>query len=139
MNALFTPLAAEVGRYAEYINPEGYKIDADTSHMLGFGLEIAALGIVIVFSVLVIIWLLVELMGFVFYKLPKKRAEQSASETVVKPSLEDFIQPQQAETLDVDDSEEIAVLTAAISVYLDRPASGFIVRSVRRASVRFGQ
>jgi len=93
------------------------------------GLLHTLLGMLIIFVALAILWGVIELFRFVFERVTssKKRA--------VPPS-DPAEQPQTAaaETAEPeqDDSELIAVITAAVAAYLDKPQGSFRVVSFKR-------
>ncbi|MBP3384909.1 MAG: OadG family protein [Firmicutes bacterium] len=90
--------------------------------------EYTALGMGIVFAILIFISLCIWLMGLLV-KGKKPAAEPAAAEPAVQP----------AEDPDVIDPEIIAVITAAIHQYIkdengDDNNEGYVVRKVRRAT-----
>lgn len=90
--------------------------------------EYTALGMGIVFAILIFISVCIWLMGLLV-KGKKPAAEPAAAEPAVQP----------AEDPDVIDPEIIAVITAAIHQYIkdengDDNNEGYVVRKVRRAT-----
>ncbi len=96
---------------------------------MGEGVVVLVIGMVIVFSVLILLWAI--LLGFeqVFYKIPQKKKAKA----VAKPQeavTENVIAPQVEE----DDTEIVAVITAAICALTNQNASNFKIKSIRRIS-----
>ena len=87
-----------------------------------YGLEMLLIGMVIVFSVLALLWITLEISGRAFQKLsaPKNPAAEK-SEPTVAPELQT-----------TDETELIAVLTAAIAAMESAPAARFRVVSFKR-------
>lgn len=145
MSTLSVVLAATAGEYSKFINPDGYKIEGNFGERMMFGLEVAALGLIIVFTVLIILWLFLETLGYFMYKRPKKKEEkrllqievenspERAIEFMASPAVPVAASPVQA-AAPQDDMEEIAAVSAAIAAYLGKPQSGFVVRSIKRLS-----
>lgn len=90
---------------------------------LSEGLMTTFVGLLIVFSVLIILMLVMMLMKVIFYKPETKTAEKPA------PSAPAVVQP---ESNAADEAELIAVLTAAVAVCMDKPASKLNIKSYRR-------
>ena len=95
------------------------------SEALGTGGMVTLVGLSIVFGVLVVLMLVLMLFKVIFYKDPKKAqpAEQKTVQTTA-PS------PVTAQT--EDDTELIAVLTAAISASLNTSTYNLRIKSYRR-------
>ena len=88
-----------------------------------YGLQMLLIGMLIVFSVLALLWLSLEISGRIF----KKLAEGA------KPTVEKKPEPVAvAEVKVTDDTELIAVLTAAIAAMESAPAARFRVVSFKR-------
>ena len=95
------------------------------------GLQTLGLGMAIVFAVLIIIWGACELLHIAVHGTGKK-------ETVAAPAAEPtpavVTAPTPAPTSTAtDDSELIAVITAAVAAVLDQPTTSFRVVSFRRS------
>ena len=88
-----------------------------------YGLQMLLIGMLIIFSVLALLWLSLEISGSIFRKLSGKTAPavERKPEAVTAPA------PAAA-----DDTELIAVLTAAIAAMESAPASRFRVVSFKR-------
>lgn len=92
------------------------------------GLKVTAVGLAIVFSVLIILMLILMLMKVVFAKEPKKTVEvveakpQEAIPAPIEVKAED----------DIDEEELIAVLTAAIAASLNTSTYNLQIKSYRR-------
>lgn len=88
-----------------------------------YGLEMLLIGMVIIFAVLSLLWLSLELSGRIFRKLSGN----------TKPVAEKKVEPVAIpETPVTDDTELIAVLTAAIAAMESAPAARFRVVSFKR-------
>ena len=88
------------------------------------------LGMAVVFSSLIILWLVIEVFRLVFEKVGSagKKKEKSADAPVAVDAPETA-----AEVAECGDEIEIvAAITAAISVYLDVPQTSFRVVSFRK-------
>ena len=90
------------------------------------------LGMAVVFASLIILWLVIEIFRVVFEKVSSsgKKKEKSTDEPVAEetPAIA-------AEAVDnSDETEIVAAITAAISVYLDVPQTSFRVVSFRKNS-----
>ncbi|MBE7048168.1 MAG: hypothetical protein E7393_02190 [Ruminococcaceae bacterium] len=93
------------------------------NHVLMQGTVIAVIGICIVFLVLAIVWGILELLRIFF---TAKKEPVMATPTVASPVTTP------APSVTTEDSEIIAVLTAAIAASLNQPASSLRIRSYRR-------
>lgn len=95
---------------------------------LGEALEtggmVTALGLTIVFSVLIILMIVLMLFKVIFYREPKK-AEDNAAETAVETE----VQPISSEP---NNDELIAVLTAAVAASLNTSTYNLRIKSYRR-------
>lgn len=86
-----------------------------------YGLKMLLVGMVIVFSVLALLWLSLEISGRIFRKL------SGTAKPVVEKKPEPIVTAPAA-----DDTELIAVLTAAIAAVESAPAARFRVVSFKR-------
>lgn len=89
------------------------------------GLAYTVMGICIVFMILVIIMLVIKAMAFFSgERKPKtvKVAENTSNEVIKE------------DTKNNDDTELVAVITAAIAVMMQQNASDFVVRSYKKVS-----
>ena len=91
--------------------------------------QTVVLGMLAVFSVLAVLWLVLAIMGKFFTAAPKKEKKQ---EPVAAPAV--AAEPVQTGTPVANDEEIVAAITAAISLMLDKPQSAFRVVSFRQAS-----
>lgn len=89
---------------------------------LGEGFKVTAVGLVIVFAVLIILMLVMMLMKVVFYKDPSKTAEEVAEPVKTSTPAND----------NIDETELIAVLTAAIAASLNTSTYNLNIKSYRR-------
>lgn len=96
---------------------------------LGEGLQVTVVGLAIVFSVLVILMLVLMAMKALFYK-PNKIKQANVSPQV-KNEAKPVNKAVQAED-DMDESELIAVLTAAIAASLNTSTYNLNIKSYRR-------
>lgn len=99
------------------------------SEALSEGLMVAGVGLVIVFSVLVILMIAMMLMKVVFYK-PGGAKAASASAPTPAPAPKAAVQP--SAPSDMDEGELVAVLTAAIAASLNTSTYNLNVKSFRR-------
>ena len=106
-----------------------------------YGLQVAAIGLVVVFLGLAILIGFITLMALVFKAIDAKKAAKAKAEAEAKamaaakpqeaPAAPEAPQPVEAET--VDDGELIAVIAAAIAAFTDSDKQ-LVVRKVRRVS-----
>ena len=94
----------------------------DRNELILEGLAYTVMGILIVFMILVIIMLVIKAMALLNTEKKPKAVETKVVEEI----------PAVAETK--DDSELIAVITAAIAAAMGKSASGFVVRSYKTVS-----
>ena len=87
-----------------------------------YGLEMLLIGMVIVFAVLTLLWFAIELFGRVFSNFSGTK----------KPVIEKKPEPVVVASVATDDTELIAVLTAAIAAMESAPATRFRVVSFKR-------
>lgn len=102
------------------------------SEALGEGLMTTFVGLVIVFSVLIILMLVMMLMKVVFYNPTQKKKSKVKAAAVDKPVNDDSASA--TVEASADDTQLIAVLTAAVAAYLDKPASKFNIKSHKRVA-----
>ena len=91
---------------------------------VAYGLQMLLVGMLIVFSVLALLWLALEISGSIFRKLSGQ----------AKPAAEKKVEPAPAAPVAAvaDETELIAVLTAAIAAMESAPAARFRVVSCKR-------
>ena len=94
---------------------------------LGQGTEVAVVGLIIVFSVLIILMLVMMLMKVIFYKPESKQKPQSAAPAAAA-SPAPAAQPAQS----MDETELIAVLTAAVAASMNTSTYHLNIKSYRR-------
>ena len=90
---------------------------------LSEGLKVTVVGLCIVFSVLIILMLVMMLMKVVFYKDPSKAVKEVKAEPEMTTA---------AVSEDIDETELIAVLTAAIAASLNTSTYNLNIKSYRR-------
>ncbi len=95
---------------------------------LAEGLQVTGVGLIIVFSVLVILMLVMMAMKLIFYKQDKPQKESKPEVKVVEEK------PVVTESK-VDDSELIAVLAAAVAASMDVPVSSLNIKSYKKVPV----
>ena len=98
------------------------------SQALGEGLMVTGVGLLIVFSVLIILMLVMMLMKKVFYKEPSK-AETVQVEKKSDASADNAALPA---TESAQDPNLIAVLTAAVAVCMNTSTYNLKIKSYRR-------
>ena len=102
-----TLLAGTVPNAADYPVPEG------ALDKLGYGLQVALVGMGTVFFVLFLLMFVVYIFKLVFYTIPNKKAAKNADTAVEEPV-------QTAAVAATDNDEEIAaVITAAIASFYE--------------------
>lgn len=90
---------------------------------LSEGLQVTVIGLVIVFSILVILMLVMMAMKVIFYREGKK------SEVQAPPVSQNAVrEPEQ----NIDEAELIAVLTAAVAASLNTSTYNLNIKSYRR-------
>lgn len=89
------------------------------------GLAYTVMGICIVFMILVIIMLVIKAMAFLGTE--RKPKPVKVAEPVVNEAIKE-------EPKKNDDTELIAVITAAVAVMMQQSASDFVVRSYKKVS-----
>jgi sodium pump decarboxylase gamma subunit len=97
--------------------------DPSFADRLWFGASVMLVGMAIVFSVLILLWVILELFGLVG-KIFGKKASAEPQITPEAPA------PENAD----DEKETVAAITAALSVVLEKPVSGFRVVSFKKRS-----
>ncbi len=95
------------------------------SERLGIGFQTMFIGLATVFAVLMIIWGLLEIFKIFFYTIPNKR-KAAADTPAIETATEEVPAPAG------DDSALVAAISAAVSVYLDKPITSFRVVSFKR-------
>ena len=103
-------------------------IDPSFADRLWFGLSVMLIGMGIVFSVLVLLWGILELFGFV----SKKTGKKSAVPAQIPQNEIKAEDPVFENTEEESEKETVAAITAAISAVLEKPVSDFRVVSFRK-------
>lgn len=100
------------------------------------GLSTTAVGMLVVFSGLVILIACISIMGALNKNTGKKKAAPKAEKApTAAPAPVPPIQPEQPAVSVVHDDALIAVITAAIAAVWQEEQSGFVVRRVRRTDM----
>lgn len=99
---------------------------------MGEGVVVLIIGMTIVFSILILLWLI--LLGFekVFYTIPMKKKEKAKVKETKSEVSE--VAPVVNNVTEEDDTELIAVITAAICSLTGQSASKFNIKSIKRIS-----
>ena len=104
------------------------------SERIAYALERTLIGIIIVFGVLAVIWLVLSLFKFVFYKDPNKNAEKKQAPAAPAPKVQAPAPEIQAPVQ--NDDAVIAAIVAAISAMRAEQGivDGFRVVSFKRGT-----
>lgn len=94
-----------------------------------FGLQTAALGLIVVFVALVLIIAMIKIVGLVARALNNKGAKKKA---VVAAEKAPEKQPETVQTI-TNDTEIVAVITAAVACMLNTDTSKIRIKSIRKA------
>lgn len=97
-----------------------------------FGLQTVLLGMGVIFSVLIILWAVLSVFKFVFYKKPADASDVQTPAPAPTPVPAAAAEPEPAPAS--DDAELVAVITAAIAAMLDAPTTSFRVVSFRHTA-----
>ncbi len=104
---------------------------------LSLGIETALLGMGIVFSVLILIWIILAIFGKIATAGNKPKKEKPAPAPKVAPAPAPApaapVAPAPAAS---DDSELVAAITAAVSLCMDMPVGSFRVVSFRKTNTK---
>lgn len=98
---------------------------------LNEGFVVFIIGVLIVFSILIILWVLLTIFRVVFYDIPEKKKEKQKKSDIKEPEVKNM--PIAEETYE-DDTEIVAVITAAIASMLGKSESSFKIKSIKRIS-----
>ncbi len=107
---------------------------------MAYGLQVFVVGLGTVFAVLIILWLALILFRVFAYDIPQKKAKKQAEVKAVKAAVgpvDKASAPVVEETIEVeDDTQLIAVITAAIAAYSAQSGNSlpFRVVSYKRVS-----
>ncbi len=123
-NILLTPMFAAVEGAAN--------VPEDFLGKLGYGLQIAVIGILIVFAVLALIMGVLYVFELVFYKLPNKQKSAPAAPKAAPVVSTAPAAPVAAAS--ANDEEVVAVIAAAVAAYYEQtaPTSKYKIKSFRR-------
>lgn len=120
------------------MNPITLNTAMSFADRMSYGLQVFAVGLGTVFAVLAILWLALVLFKVFLYDLPNKRAMKKAEEEAKNtPAPQPVIEPVVEEVIPAeDDTQLIAVITAAIAAYTADSGSAlpFRVVSYKRVS-----
>ena len=114
-----------------------YSKPLELSEAIGYGLQTALLGMGVIFVVLSILWAVLAVFKFIFYKQPKtekKAAPVKVEAPAPAPVAAPAPAPAPAEPAAADDAELVAVITAAIAAMMDAPQTSFRVVSFKRTA-----
>ena len=116
-----------------------YSKPLELSEAIGYGLQTALLGMLVIFAVLSVLLIVLTAFKFIFYKQPKTekkaapvKVETPAPAPVAAPAPAPA--PAPAEPAAADDAELVAVITAAIAAMMDAPQTSFRVVSFKRTA-----
>ena len=102
-----------------------------------YGLQVAGIGLVVVFTGLIILIISISIMAWIFKKINTRKEEKAqvatAAAVAAKPAPAPAPAVQEAAAEEVDDPELIAVIAAALAAF-DDSGKQFVVRKVRRVS-----
>jgi len=98
---------------------------------LSEGFIVFVIGILVVFSVLMILWALLTVFRVIFYNIPEKKKENQKPAKKKEPEVKNV---PVAEVVYEDDEEIVAVITAAIASMLGKSESSFKIKSIKRKS-----
>ena len=99
-----------------------------------YGLQVAGIGLVVVFTGLGILIACIYIMAAIFRKInARKEAKAQAAVAASRPAPQPAPAPAPVQEEAVDDPELIAVIAAALAAF-DDSGKAFVVRKVRRVS-----
>ncbi|MBO5196399.1 MAG: OadG family protein [Clostridia bacterium] len=110
----------------------------DFAERMAYGLQVFVVGLGTVFAVLVILWLALVLFKVFSYDLPQKKAKKLAEEAASKVEAAPIVEETPISVIEEpvsDDTQLIAVITAAIAAYNAQSGNSlpFRVVSFKRA------
>lgn len=101
------------------------------SNLFSEGIVVTIIGMGTVFSVLILLWLVLELMKKIFDKVEKQ--EQTTATNSQQEQTFDFMEERE-KSEEINDEELIAVLTAAVAASLNQSTYNLKVTSFRRVN-----
>ncbi|MCD7788473.1 MAG: OadG family protein [Firmicutes bacterium] len=124
-----------IGKLLLDANADGAEELATVGEKATTALQVFLLGLGTVFVVLIILYIVITLMGKIFYHDDKKKAtKEAAPEPAAEAAALENAVPEQ----ETDDGELVAVITAAIAAFSEagggESVPGFRVVSFKRAS-----
>ena len=129
MNFSYLPLLTDASSATDLMNnPMGF------GERVLMGLQVTLFGMAVVFSVLILLWGILEIFRVLFYELPKKKAESAKPAEPETPAPAPVVEEPVETVEETDDAEIVAAITAAISVVMDKPQTSFRVVSFRRTA-----
>ncbi|MCD7711369.1 MAG: OadG family protein [Firmicutes bacterium] len=124
-----------IGKLLLDANADGAEELATVGEKATTALQVFLLGLGTVFVVLIILYIVITLMGKIFYHDDKKKATKAA---VPEPAAEAVALENAVPEQETDDGELVAVITAAIAAFSEagggESVPGFRVVSFKRAS-----
>ncbi len=114
------------------VESEQITTSMELSDRIGYALQRTLIGLIIVFGVLAVIWLVLSLFKVVFYKDPNKKTAEKKAEP--KPAAASAPAPVKVQSQ--DDGAVIAAIVAAISAMRNEQGitDGFRVVSFKRGT-----
>ena len=112
-----------------------YSKPLEFSEAIGYGLQTALLGMLVIFAVLSVLLIVLTAFKFIFYKQPKtEKKPEPVKAPAPAPVAAPAPAPAPAEPAAADDAELVAVITAAIAAMMDAPQTSFRVVSFKRTA-----
>ncbi len=96
------------------------------------GLQTTLIGMSVVFIALIILWAVLSVFRYVFYRPENQSKDDKISDVPVSEA--EATEPSETTLNEPDDGELVAVITAAIACMLDKPETAFKVVSFRRTA-----
>lgn len=118
----------------DVVESEKLTTSMELSDRIGYALQRTLIGLIIVFGVLAVIWLVLSLFKVVFYKDPNKKTAEKKAEP--KPAAAPAPAPAPVKVQTQDDGAVIAAIVAAISAMRNEQGitDGFRVVSFKRGT-----
>ncbi len=117
------------------VESERLTTSMELSDRIGYALQRTLIGLIIVFGVLAVIWLVLSLFKVIFYKDPNKKTEEKKPELKAAPAPAPTPAPVPVQAAQ-DDGAVIAAIIAAISAMRNEEGitDGFRVVSFKRGT-----